>query len=118
MQRKSVWIALGAMAVLLLVTVTATRSRPTEVVVPEMVFSDSVPDPRAVGMCARNRASGTIEGVIVGLVKTEASEKLQFRVRSDEHPGAEYVMPAASVQVVKCDDPVAAAIGGRNPDSG
>jgi hypothetical protein len=104
-RRRLIWV--GSILLLLVVTLVATRSRPTRSAtteLPEMILSDSVPDPRAVGMCARSRATGQLEGEIVGLVQREGSDQLQYRVQSREHRGAEYVMAGSMVQVVNCEE--------------
>jgi hypothetical protein len=109
---RRVWLGIGALVALALVLVSTSRSRPAPVEVPDLVLSDSTPDPRAVGMCARGRDTGRTEGVIVGLVRREDSDQLHFRVQSREHAGAEYVMAAVDVQVVKCEDPEEVAFRG------
>ncbi len=112
-RRRLVWA--GAILLMLGVTLLVSRSRPargTTAELPEMILSDSVPDPRAVGMCARSRKTGQVEGEIVGLVQREVAEQPQYRVRSREHPGAEYVMAGGMVQVVNCDDTATVALPG------
>jgi hypothetical protein len=102
MKRLRWSLAAAAVALLLVFLTLATRSRPPVEIEYDIVYSDSVPDPRAIGMCAMGRASGTLEGQIVGLVERQGSNHHQFRIRSLTNPGAEYVMDAGSVQVVKC----------------
>jgi hypothetical protein len=102
MKRLRLPLAAVALALLLIFLAIATRSRPPVEIEYDLVYSDSVPDPRAIGMCAMGRASGTLEGQIVGLVGRQGSDQHQFRIRSLANPGAEYVMDASSVQVVKC----------------
>ncbi len=97
-------LAAAAAIVLIVFLAMATRSRPPAVMEYDIVHSDSIPDPSAIGMCALGRASGTVEGEIVGLVERQGSEKQHFRIRSLTSPGAEYVMEAGSIQVVKCPD--------------
>jgi hypothetical protein len=108
LERLRLPLAGAAVALLLVFLAMATRSRPPVEIEYDIVYSDSIPDPSAIGMCAMGRASGAMEGQIVGLVERAGSEKRQFRIRSLTSPGAEYVMEAGSVQVVKCPD---AAVG-------
>jgi hypothetical protein len=113
-RRRLLWA--GAIVLTLVVAAAVSRSRPTPDVraeLPEMIFSDSVPDPRAVGLCARSRATGVVEGEIVGLVQRAPEEVPRYRVRSREHAGAEYVMEGAMVQVVKCEDTTTVALPTR-----
>lgn len=109
-------IGAAAFALLLVFLALASRSRPAEVVEPEFVLSDSVADPQAVGMCAMSRATGAVEGNIVGLTGSEGEDFHQFRVRSRTNPGAEYVMDAAHVQVVNCDDTTSAVVPPNTPE--
>jgi hypothetical protein len=104
MERLRMPLAAVAVAVLLVFLVMATRSRPPAEIEYDIVYSDSVPDPSAVGMCALGRDSGTVEGEIIGLVERQGSDKQHFRIRSLTNPGAEYVMEAGYIQVVKCPD--------------
>jgi hypothetical protein len=61
----------------------------------ELIASDSVGDPRAVGMCAMNRETGEVVGVIVALSEPDAAGRRSFHVRSRRNPHAEYVMAPA-----------------------
>jgi len=108
-RRVSVWIA--SLILLLSFLVVAARSRPPKQIEPEFLYSDSIADPRAIGMCALGRQSGVVEGIIVGVVRQEGKDRLQFRVRSQQNATAEYVMDASSVQVVVCPEPVAVRSG-------
>ncbi|CAN5616789.1 hypothetical protein BH23GEM6_BH23GEM6_02670 [soil metagenome] len=103
-KQRRVSVAIASLIVLLAFIVMAARSRPPKQVEPEMVYSDSIGDARAVGMCAMGRESGTVEGIIVGMIRQEGHQRLQFRVRSQQNSSAEYVMDASSVQVVTCPD--------------
>jgi len=110
-RQRRVAVAIASLIVLLGFIMLATRSRPPKQPEPEFLYSDSVADPRAIGMCAMGRQSRVVEGVIVGLVRQEGQERLQFRVRSQQNASAEYVMDASNVQVVACPDPAATRPG-------
>jgi hypothetical protein len=116
MKRLRWLLAAAAVALLLIFLAVATRSRPPVEIEYDIVYSDSIPDPRAIGMCAMGRASRTVEGQIVGLVERPGSDRHQFRIRSLTNPAAEYVMDASNVQVVKCPASAPpASSGGQEP---
>lgn len=103
--RRSRLVTLLAVGAALVVAVFASRSRPAVREVPELVRSDSVADPDAVGMCGMNRRTGQVEGRIEALVQREGRDRPHFRIRSLTNPSATYVMDPADVQVVECSDP-------------
>jgi hypothetical protein len=92
-----------ALLLLLALAVFMARSRPPRAAEPDLVRSDTIADPSAVGLCARNRESGAVEGRIEALVELEGSDRPHYRVRHLTNPGAVHIMNPAAVQVVKCE---------------
>jgi hypothetical protein len=111
--------ALGAVLLLLLVWFLAgvQGSRPPAERLGDgrLIEADTLPDADAVGLCAVLRASGVVEGRIIGITGSPGTERPRYRIQSLTNPAVEHAVDPRAIRVVPCDELPPAGAAPRMP---
>jgi hypothetical protein len=86
---------------------------------PEVMMFSPAPDTlplqareEAVGLCALNRASGTLEGEVVGVIRPPGDAPARYEVRAGDGSGRVVHMRAEAVMLDLCERAVRTTPGG------